>query len=135
MWQKILFLKKMLPRLWCTQLGFISVWLAIAPFIFVWLSLFLSPTKFVECYLQDKSVVKISFLQEKNLCRIHPNPKRGTVNVLLPSLVAPLFAGTEALPTSVALCTLGMKLLQTFWIFSCDYLHWDWLLPTSVVPV
>ena len=43
--------------------SFLSL-LAFAPFVFPWLSPLLQPTKFIEGYLQEKPVVKISFLQE-----------------------------------------------------------------------
>ena len=43
------------------QVGLVSLLLAIVPFVFSWLSPLLQPTKFIEGYLQDKPIVKISF--------------------------------------------------------------------------
>ena len=137
MQQQILVLKKMLPML-CALCRLVSIFLllAIAPFVFASLSLLLQPTKFVKGFLQDKPVLKISFLQEKNLRGIDPNLRRQLMRLICCQFWLCLsLLELELCQLWLCLCTLNLELLSTFATSVVLTYTGTGLLPTSVAPI
>ena len=110
--------------------------LAIAPFVFASLSLLLQPTKFVKGFLQDKPVLKISFLQEKNLRGIYPNLRRQLMRLICCQFWLCLsLLELELCQLWLCLCTLNLELLSTFATSVVLTYTETGLLLTFVVPV